>query len=1136
MLASLSPALLRTAFPLPYFQKGLSYYKNNHVIDVEVKRNINTEDEITAIVYGSNEQSYHVKVHISSGAGGRVNIYGICSCPMRKNCKHVVAAIFEALDDIKSPQIQVQSQITQPILAIKPPRDPKVDDWMKKLAHITAHNTSNNNMIDTSFSLRYILSATSYNQHELCLKLVLARQLKVGGFGQEKDYGKSTYSNQRYLYPIDKELIANINAANEIENHTTYYDRTATVQGALFEKLLPEIIATHRCHWVSSKNPPITLGDTQQSELNWKTDQKGFQKLEFEFQHKNNDCRIFPIMNTWYLNTAKNHLGILTTGLDADITKILLSAPVIPPEEAEAVANVFIQNSRLSTIKQPKLLIETNADIKTLTPTFCLRLCQTSVPTPGTFDWYHPTMADTPVATLTFDYQHELIPWGDTKEIIHQTDGQHFSRFSRDKIAENNAIKELAQLGLVSIGSILGSTTQAQNAKWLHYFLVGYAGRNPFDFSMQALPLLKSRGWKIEIDANYPYQIIDEPIEDWYSTIDDSAGYDWFNLELGITVNNEKINLLPVLSQLLKKFNVSDRTQFGLTKTESILAQLPDGRYIPLPVERIQNILSVLIELYDTKSLDNGNFLHLSKLQAARLLELEAAMGATKLRWIGGDKLLKMAEKLSQFTQIEPVSIPKEFQGELRGYQHDGLNWMQFLREYELSGILADDMGLGKTVQALAHLSTEKACGRMNNPSLIVAPTSLMFNWKVEAERFAPHLKILVLHGSNRKSEFENISQYDLIFTTYPLLKHDKEILIKQDFYFLILDEAQYIKNSTSLSAQIASQLKASHRLCLTGTPLENHLGELWSLFHFMMPGLLGEEKQFNRLFRTPIEKHNDQDRRQLLIRRIKPFLLRRTKNNVVKELPDKVNMIRQAEIEGAQRDLYETIRVTMQKKVRQEIAKLGLARSHIIILDALLKLRQICCDPRLLKIESPQKNKAKSAKLTMLMSLLPELIEEGRRILLFSQFTEMLELIEDELQKEKISYVKLTGQTKDRATPVQQFQHGDVPLFLISLKAGGTGLNLTAADTVIHYDPWWNPAVEDQATDRAHRIGQYKTVFVYKLVTKGTVEEKILEMQENKRALMEGLFSDNPSQKLNLSEKDLQAFFEPLEGSTVMA
>ncbi|MDQ2993364.1 MAG: DEAD/DEAH box helicase, partial [Pseudomonadota bacterium] len=472
--------------------------------------------------------------------------------------------------------------------------------------------------------------------------------------------------------------------------------------------------------------------------------------------------------------------------------------------------------------------------------------------------------------------------------------------------------------------------------------------------------------------------------------------------------------------------------------------------------------------------------------------------------------------------------IPQQFKAQLRPYQHDGVNWLQFLREYEFNGILADDMGLGKTVQALCHIAIEKTSGRMDKPCLVVAPTSLMFNWRMEAERFYPDLKVIILQGAERKQLFDSIHTVDLVLTTYPLLSRDKDMLLNHEFHMLILDEAQFIKNAKSLATQIVQQIKAKHRLCLTGTPLENHLGELWSLINFLMPGLLGNAKKFTTEYRNPIEKLGNMDRHAHLIRRIAPFLLRRTKDKVVLELPEKIEMIRHVELEGPQRDLYETIRVAMQEKVQEQISRLGLARGHIVILDALLKLRQVCCDPRLLKISTPKNKASGSAKLELLMSLLPELLEEGRRILLFSQFTEMLGLIEQELDQQKIPYVKLTGQTKDRMTPVQRFQDGEIPLFLISLKAGGTGLNLTAADTVIHYDPWWNPAVENQATDRAHRIGQQKTVFVYKLVAKGTIEEKILLMQQQKHAVMQSLFTDATTSKQSLNKDDLQTLFDP--------
>jgi SNF2 family DNA or RNA helicase len=345
----------------------------------------------------------------------------------------------------------------------------------------------------------------------------------------------------------------------------------------------------------------------------------------------------------------------------------------------------------------------------------------------------------------------------------------------------------------------------------------------------------------------------------------------------------------------------------------------------------------------------------------------------------------------------------------------------------------------------------------------------------------------------------------------------------------LILDEAQFVKNASTKAALAIRALQARHRLCLSGTPLENHLGELWSLFDFLLPGFLGSQKDFTKRWRTPIEKAGDSVRRDLLARRIRPFMLRRRKDEVATELPAKTTIVRAVDLEGAQRDLYEIVRTAMQEKVRSIIAAQGLDRSHIVVLDALLKLRQVCCDPRLVKLEKAA-NVQESAKLDLLMSMLSSLIEEGRRVLVFSQFTGMLDLIAQALQKAGIDYALLTGDTNDRATPVRRFQNGEVPLFLISLKAGGVGLNLTAADTVIHYDPWWNPAAENQATDRAHRLGQDKPVFVYKLIVAGSIEEKIVSLQEKKAALALGILSDDGAAAVKFSPADLEALFAPIE------
>jgi SNF2 family DNA or RNA helicase len=344
----------------------------------------------------------------------------------------------------------------------------------------------------------------------------------------------------------------------------------------------------------------------------------------------------------------------------------------------------------------------------------------------------------------------------------------------------------------------------------------------------------------------------------------------------------------------------------------------------------------------------------------------------------------------------------------------------------------------------------------------------------------------------------------------------------------VLLDESQYVKNAATKAAAAIRSLTARHRLCLTGTPLENHLGELWAQFDFLLPGFLGTHKDFSRRWRTPIEKHSDAVRRDLLARRIRPFMLRRRKDEVASELPPKTTIVRTVELDGAQRDLYETVRSAMQERVRAAINAQGLARSHIIVLDALLKLRQVCCDPRLVKLAEAKRTE-ESSKLELLLEMLPELIAEGRRILLFSQFTSMLALIGAALEQANIGYLTLTGETRDRATPIKRFARGEAPVFLISLKAGGVGLNLTTADTVIHYDPWWNPAAENQATDRAHRLGQDKPVFVYKLVAAGSIEQKIIALQDKKAALANLILSEDSAKGVKFSPADLEALFAPL-------
>jgi len=1099
------------------FQRGMSYYAEDRVddLDIEIKNN---SEIITASVEGGGERIYQVQIVLKTRFN-KLTIDGECTCPVGFNCKHVVATLLSIIDEneflTQAIDKDKRNEKSQPYKRIQ-----QLDNWLQNLKDFLKEDTKKElQTIDESYSLRYIFSSVekSYDKNCLYLNLKLVRQLKSGGLGACKDFN-DTYSHQRHLNSIDKDLIIKLEVAQRAEKGYYYNDRI-DFKNASFEKYLPELIATNRCHWLTPNTIHLTLGEAKKLEFKWQSDNKGTQELVYliseeqaEFYH------IVIIDKPWYINKKTGEMGLLNSNIEPQLLKILFAAPKIPSQIASEVVDIFDESYRFDDVTRPTL--PSTDTLQTIVPDVHLKLFQASVQDYGFNENRLWTLIkkNKPFAALTFDYQGTIIQWDDTNN------NSNLNSFKRHKKIENRSRDILSQLGLRPLKMLSEYNQNGKNKALHNFFLLNGVEKDYVNFSLQVIPRLREQGWKISFEPDYPYQIIEQPIDDWYSKIEDkTSSHDWFDLELGIIIDDKKINLLPVIQQELKKLQLSKNK--NVDNSEPLLAQLPDGRFIPLPVERVKNLLKVLIELYDSNSLSKDNMLRLSKLQAARLLELEAATGAAQLRWYGGDKLKKLAYKITQFKEITAVNIPKEFQGHLRSYQAQGLNWLQFLREYEFGGILADDMGLGKTIQTLCHLAVEKRAGRCVKPSLIVAPTTLMFNWSNEAARFVPHLKTLMLHGAHRKDSFESIVEYDLVFTTYALLKHDKENLLKQDFYFLILDEAQSIKNFKSLTTQIAQQIKAEHRLCLTGTPMENHLGELWSLFHFLMPGLLGNEKKFNSQFRYPIEKYNNDERRQHLNRRIAPFLLRRTKTEVVKELPEKIHILQNIELEGAQRDLYETVRVTLQKKIRDEIARMGFARSQIVILDALLKLRQICCDPRLMKTAASKKI-IQSSKLELLMTMLPKLIEDGRRILLFSQFTEMLSLIEAELKYQKISFVQLTGKTKDRATPVKQFQEGKVPLFLLSLKAGGTGLNLTTADTVIHYDPWWNPAVEDQATDRAHRIGQDKVVFVYKFIAKGTVEEKIQEMQQHKRGLMEGLFSDVEEGHSRFTEQDLQRLF----------
>ncbi len=973
----------------------------------------------------------------------------------------------------------------------------------------------------------YVMAPTSGGRHvAVCLcKARLRPNGDVAAASPVSEVFSLLSAPPAYLEGEDEDLVRFFIAMRSGSNQSTSATEPKGKVGAI---LLQQLLAQGKLLWANSWSDmtngllyPLQAGPVRKANLTWR-DEGRAAKLGWSVEpakgatHPGADLvdYMLPTDPPWYIdNLSCGPLDLNRGGIDislADLQALVSQAPALAGNDKKRVSQLLLAHGLQQLMPLPQPLTQRiRTDVK---PQPHLLLDAIPQAEGNGQRWQD-------FAVLSFDYDGQRISFDPAQRVVRQI-GDVTEVIERDEVLEAAALDTLNKLGFRKpatppLSALSGALLLDGQAHWLR-------------FAENDLDALSDLGWHVQKSPKYRYDVV--PVEEWYADIDEppEAGNAWFELELGIVVNRKRVPLLPVLVQLIRSapLDFNPDVLAAHAEADQMLATLPDGVRVALPWGRVKPILSTLGELYFNDKIKNK--VRLSTLDAARLEEL--AKG-TELTWTGGERLRETGRKLSQFGKVKKVDAPKGLQATLRDYQLDGLAWMQFLREYDLGGILADDMGLGKTVQTIAHILTEKEAGRLTNPALVIAPTSLMTNWMEEAARFAPDLKVLLLQGKERMDLFDQIDGADIVLTTYALLPRDEEKLREHEYHLVILDESHYIKNTRSKAAQTAGSLNARHRLCLSGTPLENHLGELWSQFHFLLPGLLGDEKTFNTQFRHPIERQDDPVRRMLLNRRIKPFLLRRTKDHVAKELPEKTEMIRRIEITGPQRDLYETVRLAMDKKVREEIDRKGVARSQIVILEALLKLRQVCCDPRLVKAMPGKKNTAAvSAKLTDLMQMVDDLLGEGRKILVFSQFTSMLGLIEEELDARKIPYAILTGETRDRSAQVAAFQQGAVPIFLISLKAGGVGLNLTAADTVIHYDPWWNPAAENQATDRAWRIGQDKPVFVYKLIAKGTLEEKIQLLQQKKSELAASILAEGESQKMALTQEDLQAIFAPLD------
>ncbi len=727
---------------------------------------------------------------------------------------------------------------------------------------------------------------------------------------------------------------------------------------------------------------------------------------------------------------------------------------------------------------------------------------------------------------LSFDYDGTRVEAEDPTVEVYVTSALpgRASVIARNFSAEARARRHLESLGPLEIDALADCIPAPGHEA---NYLVDLEGDPDVlcHFSAHILPQLRSSGWKIEQREDYPFDVVSDAT--WYSSISPAPDQpNWFELELGVDVGGKRVDLLPLLLELLQEENA--RLDSLTRRNRPYMAvQIGGNRHLAVPPERVQAALRVLQDLYEIDENSKGG-LKIPDLAPGHLEELELQLGV-QIRDGCPDLRERFAALASGGRRSGQAKseTPLGLRATLRPYQQQGLCWLQNLARHGAGAVLADDMGLGKTLQTIAHICAEKQHHHLDAPALVVAPTSLVGNWQRELSKFAPHLEVVVMHGARRHILRPLVQRADVVITTYGTLHRDLDFFVERSFHLLILDEAQMIKNARSQSHRAVEALNAELRLCLTGTPIENNLEELRALFGFLMPGLLGNASDFRTRFRLPIERLGNRERLDSLRRRIGPFILRRMKHEVATDLPPKTQMVRAVEIEGEQRDLYEGIRLAAHAAVRTIVKKKGFAASTVDILGALMKLRQVCCDPRLVPVDSAR-DVRRSAKFDELMEMVPAMLEQGRRILIFSQFTSMLALISEGLRQRGIDHLTLTGNTTDRQKKVDDFESKRADVFLISLKAGGTGLNLTSADTVIHYDPWWNPAAQSQATDRAYRIGQKRPVFVYNLIIAGSVEERMLELQRRKQDLADGILAGESVAPLTQSEVD--NLLEPLD------
>jgi superfamily II DNA or RNA helicase len=1089
---------------------GAAYWQQGRVAELAID---NATGAITADVRGSARHPYEVTI-IFNADDPEFPVEVDCSCPVGFGCKHGAAVLYAARATLsKAAPMGAGQKMAPP--ATRAPLPQPLFLWLAEAQAHRPQNPGNGPAIAYVISPRVlhpikkrkgeVAPGEIAEPFELSVRVWLKQRAPDGRYAwhEPNRYDRNWIG----LAPtsLDAWLLRRL---------TDYNGDMAggTARGLAGGDWIDKAIGSGSARWRNPDGPMLDFGGEISAAFRWATVGEGDQRLTLADLPPG--MTLVALAPPLAIDGGSGIVHRISSGVESMLAERLLRLPPVTPQAVPALADHW-DTVVGAAVPAPTLknLVDKGKIAPTPVLTFRDEAVDVYLPSRSRYRAAPTVRASMAVARLSFAYEGTIVTHATAGTLLVSVTDEATIQFQRDLAAEEQAHARLAALGLKRICSFDQAKAKASQA-WDLAIGIGAMPADYADILLNHVPRLKEEGWRITYAPRWSLAFVEIEPDSLKFDVEPS-GIDWFDIGLGARIDGKVIDILPLLRRMLAQHGAALLDHPG----ELLTIEIVPGKLAQAPMEKLRPVLEMLLMLAVQDRHGSGK-LRLPARDLAALADFEGGTN-THIAWTGAEPLRALARALSH-RELAAVKTPNTFTATLRPYQQEGVNWLQALHSAGFGGVLADDMGLGKTVQALAHITTLKAAGALEGPVLIVCPTSVLPNWQSELTRFAPELSVLLWHGATRRTLVCELAQQDVILTSYPLLVRDVDLLKKQSLSIIIHDEAQMLKNPKTAGFKAARQMNAKQAIALTGTPVENQLTDAWSLMDLVTPGLLGSLDQFSRGIARPITRDDDAAAKTMLARRLRPFMLRRTKDQVARDLPAKTEIPEWIDLGGTQLALYESMRLLMQKRVSDEIARVGLMRSHIVFLDALLKLRQICCDPRLLAGQPAATGH--SAKLSRLMEMLPELLAEGGRVILFSQFTSMLDLIKPELGKCLIPFTEIRGTTKDRLGPVAAFQAGKAPVILVSLKAGGTGLNLTAADTVILYDPWWNPAVEAQAIDRAHRIGQTKPVFVHRLIARNTIEEKILALQDTKRSLAATLWGEGDgAAPVKLTEEDVQ-------------